>query len=227
VQQAPALEQSSASLLRTIATAITITGDREDFMRITYAAVLWMAALVPCVAGPAVAQQASSSADAAPTWTIDQAVTSSVHEAWVLGGKTEPGFFAIVKAMAELSHKRGIWCCPTAKQPAASLVSTLKPRQGRIAISYCMRSWTAPSANTRSNQLQITGNKAPRHRWLISGKKQQVPPLRFAPVGMTILLPGSTGVPLHLLRLQQNCHPDRSVAQWRDLLFLPGCQAFA
>ena len=25
---------------------------------------------------------------------------------------------------------------------------------------------------------------------------------------------------LKLLRAQQNCHPDRSVAQWRDLLFL-------
>jgi hypothetical protein len=40
----------------------------------------------------------------------------------------------------------------------------------------------------------------------------QIPPLRFAPVGMTILLQGSDTVPLHLFRPLQNCHPDRSEA---------------
>jgi hypothetical protein len=61
---------------------------------------------LPCVAIPAIAQQAADSAQPSPTWTIDQAVTCSVHDAWVLGGKTEPGFFAIVKAMAELSAQK-------------------------------------------------------------------------------------------------------------------------
>ena len=69
-----------------------------------YAVVLWVASLVPCVA---IGQQASS--EPAPNFTIDQAVTCSVHDAWVLGGKTEAGFFAIVKAEAELSaQKRGL-----------------------------------------------------------------------------------------------------------------------
>ena len=62
-------------------------------MRNRYAVVLWVAALLPCVAKPAIAQQATESAQPAPTWTIDQAVTCSVHDAWVLGGKTEQGFF--------------------------------------------------------------------------------------------------------------------------------------
>jgi hypothetical protein len=75
-------------------------------MKSGYAVVLWIAALLPCVANPAIAQQAAESAQPAPTWTIDQAVTCSVHDAWVLGGKTEPGFFAIVKAMAELSAQK-------------------------------------------------------------------------------------------------------------------------
>jgi len=71
-----------------------------------YAAVLLVASLVPCVA---IGQQASSSSEAAPNFTIDQAVTCSVHDAWVLGGKTEAGFFTIVKAEAELSaQKRGL-----------------------------------------------------------------------------------------------------------------------
>jgi hypothetical protein len=37
-------------------------------------------------------------------------------------------------------------------------------------------------------------------------EKQQVPPLRYAPVGMTILFGYPHPNP------QQNCHPDRSVA---------------
>jgi hypothetical protein len=39
-----------------------------------------------------------------------------------------------------------------------------------------------------------------------------------APVGMTILSRGRV-FPLKPLRVQQNCHPDRSEAQWRDLWF--------
>jgi hypothetical protein len=71
-----------------------------------FAVVLWVATLVP---GVAIGQQAPSTTEAAPNFTIDQAVTCSVHDAWVLGGKTEAGFFAIVQAEAELSaQKRGL-----------------------------------------------------------------------------------------------------------------------
>jgi hypothetical protein len=76
---------------------------------------LWVAALLPALAAPAcqaqtpAAQPAPAGDSAAPSWTLDQAVTCSAHDAWVLGGKTEPGFFAIVKALAELSaQKRGL-----------------------------------------------------------------------------------------------------------------------
>src|SRR5690242_14913816 len=60
------------------------------------------------------AQQAPSSQQsnkpaAQHSWTMEQAVTSSVREAWVLGGKTDEGFFQIVQALAELSaQKRGV-----------------------------------------------------------------------------------------------------------------------
>jgi hypothetical protein len=84
-------------------------------MKNRFAAVLWVAALLPCIAIRAGGAQASSagqqasSTEAAPSWTIDQAVTCSVHDAWELGGKNEAGFFAIVKALAELSaQKRGL-----------------------------------------------------------------------------------------------------------------------
>jgi hypothetical protein len=72
-----------------------------------FAVVLWVAVLA-FVASPLSAQQTPPPA-APPAWTIDQAVTCSVHDAWELGGKTETGFFAIVKALAELSaQKRGL-----------------------------------------------------------------------------------------------------------------------
>ena len=42
-------------------------------------------------------------------WTTEQAVTSSVREAWKLGGKTSEGFFEIVKVLTEISaEKRGL-----------------------------------------------------------------------------------------------------------------------
>jgi hypothetical protein len=58
----------------------------------------------------------------------------------------------------------------------------------------------------------------------------QIPPLRFAPVGMTPLLyRAGHGPTAHqgekaasnsfFVRSSQKCHPDRSEAQWRDLLF--------
>ena len=40
----------------------------------------------------------------------------------------------------------------------------------------------------------------------------QVPPLRFAPVGMTILLRGANYCCVASIRPLQNCHPDRSEA---------------
>jgi hypothetical protein len=56
--------------------------------------------------------------------------------------------------------------------------------------------------------------------------EQQVPPLRCAPVGMTNLFgsQGRTTAAMSSRRFRRsypiNCHPDRSVAQWSDLLFL-------
>jgi hypothetical protein len=75
-------------------------------MKNRYALALWVASMLTCVAIPAVAQQAPASTAPAPKWTIDQAVTCSVHDAWILGGQTEPGFFAIVEALAELSAQK-------------------------------------------------------------------------------------------------------------------------
>jgi hypothetical protein len=78
-------------------------------MKNRFAVVMWVATLMALIASPLRGQQAPPPAEPPPAWTIDQAVTCSVHDAWELGGKTEAGFFAIVKALAELSaQKRGL-----------------------------------------------------------------------------------------------------------------------
>ncbi len=77
---------------------------------------LLMAVLVLSGTVMAAAQSASPAPQAATqtaagthTWTMEQIVTSSVREAWALGGKTEDGFFQIVQALTELSaQKRGV-----------------------------------------------------------------------------------------------------------------------
>jgi hypothetical protein len=58
---------------------------------------------------PSVANEQTPSATTTHSWTTEQVVTSSVREAWQLGGKTEQGFFEIVQALTEISaQKRGI-----------------------------------------------------------------------------------------------------------------------
>ena len=46
---------------------------------------------------------------ASHSWTTEQLVTSTVHEAWVLSGRNEDQFFEMVKELAALSaQKRGL-----------------------------------------------------------------------------------------------------------------------
>lgn len=43
------------------------------------------------------------------SWTTEQLVTSTVHEAWMLSGRNEDQFFAMVKQLAAMSaQKRGL-----------------------------------------------------------------------------------------------------------------------
>ena len=40
-----------------------------------------------------------------PTWTDDQILTATVHQAWMLAGRDETKFFEIVRQLAEISAK--------------------------------------------------------------------------------------------------------------------------
>jgi hypothetical protein len=46
---------------------------------------------------------------AAPTWTTEQLMTATVHDAWLLSGKNEATFFEMVTQLAQISaQKRGL-----------------------------------------------------------------------------------------------------------------------
>ena len=50
-------------------------------------------------------RSASDTPAAAHTWTTDQIITATVHQAWLLADKDETNFFEIVKQLAEISAK--------------------------------------------------------------------------------------------------------------------------
>jgi hypothetical protein len=59
--------------------------------------------------GVPIAPASSTGTPATPTWTTEQLITSTVHDAWMLSGKDEATFFEMVKTLAEISAKnRGI-----------------------------------------------------------------------------------------------------------------------
>lgn len=74
-----------------------------------------MAALLtaaPCFAqqsAPIAPRSAASQTAATPTWSNDQLLTSTVHQAWLLSGKNEATFFEMVTQLAEISaHNRNL-----------------------------------------------------------------------------------------------------------------------
>ncbi len=54
-------------------------------------------------------QSTTTTTQPAPTWTTDQLITASVHDAWLLSGKNEQVFFEMVTQLAQISaQKRGL-----------------------------------------------------------------------------------------------------------------------
>ena len=78
------------------------------------AVVAISSAFYPGIAPLACAQQPQVTAqpNTAPghkTYNLDQIVTASVHDAWLLSGRNETAFFDIVEQLAQLSaEKRGV-----------------------------------------------------------------------------------------------------------------------
>ena len=64
---------------------------------------------------PAAVSVGGAESAAAHSWTNDQLLTSTVHEAWVMSGRNEDQFFDMVKELAAMSaQKRGLTLPETA-----------------------------------------------------------------------------------------------------------------
>lgn len=51
----------------------------------------------------------STTTGAEPNWTVDQLMTASVHDAWVMSGRNEQKFFEMATELAQISaQKRGL-----------------------------------------------------------------------------------------------------------------------
>jgi hypothetical protein len=51
----------------------------------------------------------STTTEAQPNWTVDQLMTASVHDAWVMSGRNEQKFFEMATQLAQISaQKRGL-----------------------------------------------------------------------------------------------------------------------
>lgn len=73
-----------------------------------------------------IAPSSSKGPGATPTWTTDQLITSTVHQAWLLSGRDEATFFEMVKTLAEISAKnRGI-TLPNTKAAGQRMGETIK-----------------------------------------------------------------------------------------------------
>ena len=84
------------------------------FRRITACLLLGASMIMVAVAvraqnGVPIAPASAAGQGAAPTWTTEQLLTSTVHDAWLLSGRNEATFFEMVKTLAEISAKnRGV-----------------------------------------------------------------------------------------------------------------------
>lgn len=78
---------------------------RTLFAASTLAAALAVVPAVHAQQAPIAPASAKGQTAGAPTWTTEQLVTATVHQAWLMSGKNEATFFEMVTQLAEMSAK--------------------------------------------------------------------------------------------------------------------------
>ncbi len=84
---------------------------RQHILAFTVLGTLCLSPLVKAQqsGAPIAPSTASGQTAATPTWSTDQLLTSTVHEAWLLSGRNEATFFEMVTQLAEISaHNRNL-----------------------------------------------------------------------------------------------------------------------
>ena len=78
---------------------------RTILVSTTLAAALSLVPAVQAQQAPIAPPSAAGQTAAAPTWSEEQLVTATVHQAWLMSGKNEATFFEMVTQLAEMSAK--------------------------------------------------------------------------------------------------------------------------
>ena len=91
------------------------------------AATLSVPSLLSAQQPGAIAPKSADTQTAGPqNWSMDQLVTSTVHQAWLLSGKNEATFFEMVQQLAELSAKNRAITLPDTAAAGQRMGATIK-----------------------------------------------------------------------------------------------------
>ncbi len=113
-------------------------------------------AQTPAPAGDSLTRATSDAPVAAHTWTADQIITATVHQAWILADKDETNFFEIVKELAEISARNRNLVLPdsaTAGQKAGAYIKK-QAKADHDALLYAIV----------DRSVRMTGTAAPVNR---------------------------------------------------------------
>ncbi len=92
---------------------------------------------------------------AAHSWTTDQIITATVHQAWILADKDDTNFFEIVKELAEISARNRNLVLPdsaAAGQKAGAYIKK-QAKADHDALLYAIV----------DRSVRMTGTPAPAH----------------------------------------------------------------
>lgn len=91
--------------------------------------------------------------DAPHSWTQDQILTATVHQAWMLSGRNEANFFEIVKELAEISARNRDMTLPDN--------SAAGKRAGEYIRTHAKADHDQLLYAIVDKAVQMTGKKAP------------------------------------------------------------------
>jgi hypothetical protein len=99
---------------------------RWNAMCLLLVAGMLMAAAAMNAQNAAIAPSSAQGQGTKPTWTTEQLITATVHDAWLLSGKDEATFFEMVATLADVSAKnRGI-TLPDSKEAGEKMGEYIK-----------------------------------------------------------------------------------------------------
>ncbi len=131
-------------------------------MPLTAPLMVALLAAAPCFAqqnAPIAPPSASSQTAATPTWTNDQLLTATVHQAWLLSGKNEATFFEMVTQLAEISARNRSLSLPedadTGRQVGEMIKTAAKQDTDQLlfaVVDAAVRKVGKPMTGTPSGQ---------------------------------------------------------------------------